>query len=380
MNVRSTHEVQLRSGLLRIVTHATEIPLEELCGFGSRRSQRRGFVFVSKVLGKHWPVRPQVFQDCCNRLATRLTRWVEPAVIVAMAETATGLGHGIFESWLKQTRRTDLLFLHGTRYNLDTPPILTFEESHSHATKHWLHEPTDTDLRRQFRTPHTLVIVDDEISTGSTIANLAIAYRRLCPDLRQVVCVCLTDWMNAADRAAMTARIGLPTDFVSLLRGEFTFEPNPVFDPGPPVLVTGDGRSKSFCLPSNYGRTGLGAMLALDEAGLVAEANVLPDSRVLILGTGEFQYPAFRLAQWLERRGQDVMFQSTTRSPLLLDRHLTSVLEFTDNYHESIPNFLYNVTDRTYHQVLIGYETDPLPAEHQLCRQLNATPIHFARR
>ncbi|MBC7966997.1 MAG: phosphoribosyltransferase domain-containing protein, partial [Fuerstia sp.] len=103
MTVQSTHEVRLRSGLLRVMTHATEIPLEELCGFGSRRSQRRGFVFVSKVLGKHWPVRPQVFQDCCDRLTAQLTRFVEPAVIVAMAETATGLGHGIFESWLKQT-------------------------------------------------------------------------------------------------------------------------------------------------------------------------------------------------------------------------------------------------------------------------------------
>lgn len=379
MKVQSTHEVRLRSGLLRVMTHATEIPLEELCGFGSRRSQRRGFVFVSKVLGKHWPVRPLVFQDCCDRLATHLTRWAEPAVIVAMAETATGLGHGIFESWLKQTGRTELLFLHGTRYSLDTPPVFTFEESHSHATRHWLHEPTDADLRRQFHTPQTLVIVDDEMTTGSTIANLAIAYRRLCPDLRQVVCVCLTDWMNAADRAAMTTRIGVPTHFVSLLRGEFTFEPDPQFDPGPPVVVTGDDRSKSFCLPTNFGRTGLGARLDLDEPGLAVAANVLPESRLLVLGTGEFQYPAFRLAQWLEQQGRDVMFQSTTRSPLLLDGHLTSVLEFVDNYHESIPNFLYNVTDRIYDQVLVGCETDPMPPAHQLCRLLNATHISFAQ-
>lgn len=370
-------ETRLRSGTLRVTTEASELPLEELCGFGSRRSLRRGFVFVSKVLGKHWPVRPRVFQDCCDRLADRLTNLEGPAVVVAMAETATGLGHGVFESWLRQTGRDDLLFIHGTRYALAGHNVLTFEEAHSHATRHWLYEPVAAEDRQLFETARTLVIVDDEMSTGATAANLAVAYRRRNPHLRRVVFVCLTDWLDAASRAAVTARVGVATQFVNLLRGTYTFEPDPTFNPGPPPQVAGDDRDKSFCLPVNFGRLGLRTELHLNESALIAGANLTPGSRLLVLGTGEFHYPPFRLAQWLEQQGWDVSFQSTTRSPLLVDGHLSSALEFVDNYSEGIPNFLYNVTDRQYDQVLIGYETNPIPAEHRLCEMLGAQEIRL---
>lgn len=416
----AVHETRLRSGVLRVTTHAAELPLEELCGFGTRRSLRRGFVFVSKVLGKHWPVRPHVFQDCCDRLADRLTDLEGSAVLVAMAETATGLGHGVFESWLRQTARNDLLFLHGTRYALARPPALTFEEAHSHATRHWLYEPSDSDDRRLFNSARTLVIVDDEMSTGATAANLAAAYRRHNPELRRVVFVCLTDWLDAASRAAVAMRVGVATQFVSLLRGIYSFEPDSAFEPGPLPQVAGDDRDKSFCLPVNFGRLGLRGELRLNEPALIGgtanlsrssisrralalgsdlrpeqepDASVFrlipsgnltsrdlaPGSRLLVLGTGEFHYPPFRLARWLEQQGSDVSFQSTTRSPLLVDGHLQSVLEFIDNYHEGIPNYLYNVADRHYDQVLIGYETDPVPTDHRLPEMLEARQIVFRR-
>lgn len=368
---------RLRSGVLSVTTHAAELPLDELCGFGSRRSRRRGFVFVSKVLGKHWPVRPHVFQDCCDRLAVRLADVKGSAVMVAMAETATGLGHGIFESWLRHTGRNDLLFLQGTRYALTRPPTLTFEESHSHATRHRLYAPITADDRQLFDTAHTLIIVDDEMSTGATAANLAAEYYRHNPALREVIFVCLTDWLNDTSRAGVQMRVGVSVRFESLLCGTYSFEPDPAFDPGPLPLVDSDDRDKTFCLSANFGRVGLRKELQVDEPALIAEANLAPESKLLVLGTGEFHYPAFRLARWLERQGWDVMFQSTTRSPLLVDGDLHSVLEFVDNYHEGIPNFLYNVIDRCYDRVLVGYETDPLPAEHRLCELLEACRITF---
>ncbi|GDY07065.1 hypothetical protein LBMAG52_05510 [Planctomycetia bacterium] len=374
----AVHETRLRSGLLRVTTLEAELPLEELCGFGSRRSLRRGFVFVSKVLGKHWPVRPCVFQDCCDRLADRLTDLEGPAVLVAMAETATGLGHGVFESWLRQAQRSDLLFLHGTRYALGRPPALTFEEAHSHATRHWLYEPIDAEDRRLFNTARTLVIVDDEMSTGATAANLAAEYCRLNPALRQVVFVCLTNWLDANSRVAVTARAGISTQFVNLLHGTYSFEPDPKFEPGTSPQVAGDDRDKSFCLPVNFGRLGLRSRLHLNEPALIAAADLAPESRLLVLGTGEFHYPVFRLARWLEQHGWDVYFQTTTRSPLLVDGDLKSTLEFVDNYHDGIPNFVYNVADQYYDRVLVGYETDPLPAEHTLCELLAAYRINFA--
>ena len=64
-------------------------------------------------------------------------------------------------------------------------------------------------------------------------------------------------------------------------------------------------------------------------------------------------------------------------SPLLIDTDLTSALEFSDNYHDGIPNYVYNVADRGYDGVLIGYETAPLPPGHDLPARLGARVVFF---
>ena len=55
-----TRTIRLRAGTLRHTVERADVPFDDLCGFASRRSRKRGFVFVSKVLGKHYPVRPHV--------------------------------------------------------------------------------------------------------------------------------------------------------------------------------------------------------------------------------------------------------------------------------------------------------------------------------
>lgn len=373
---RTTTEVRLQCGTLTVTVASTEIPLEELCGFGSRRSRRRGFVFVSKVLGKHWPVRPATFDDICARLAARLPRSAGPAVVIGLAETATGLGHGVCDAWRKLNERRDILYWHSTRYSLDRPPALCFEEAHSHATRHLLHEPCDSASRELLDQSRHLIIVDDEQTTGATAANLAAACRRRMPRLESVTIACLTDWMPPERRELLPALAGLPVTCVGLLRGEFTFVPSPTFDPGPPVSVVGNDQDKSFCLPGNCGRLGLtGPWQDPDVETVPAEFNLATNDRILVLGTGEFHYPALRWARALEQRGYETWYQSTTRSPLLRDGDLQLSLEFTDNYHEGIPNFLYNVDRANYDRVFVGYETDPLPADHRLLSMLSAEPI-----
>ena len=114
-----------------------------------------------------------------------------------------------------------------------------------------------------------------------------------------------------------------------------------------------------------------------DPLRLIQSCGIRPGERLLVLGTGEFAYPPFLLARGLEELGWDVHFQTTTRSPLLVDRDLGSVLEFVDNYHDGIPNYVYNVIDREYDKILIGYETQPLPVEHTLPALIGATPSYL---
>lgn len=363
-----TRTVRLPAGTLSVHVARADLPLDALCGFASRRSRKRGFVFVSRVLGKHHPVRPRVMADVHARLAAKLAGLPGPVLVIGMAETATGLGQGVYE----HLARPDSLFLPTTRYRLDRPLALDFEESHSHAPDHLLYVPTDADL---FRTAASLVLIDDELSTGRTLANLATAYLSLNASVQEVHVVSLTDWLADDRRAAVAARIAVPTHFHSLLSGTFTFADDPAFDPGPVPDVIGRGDRKDSILSATNARLGVRGPIRLDAGAIARTLDLKPTDRVLVLGTGEFAHPPFRLAHYLEGQGFDVHFQTTTRSPLLVGDALMSGIETVDNYHDGIPNYVYNVADRRYDRVVLCYETRPLPAAHTLPAVLNATTV-----
>lgn len=368
-----TITINLRCGTLNLLIDDARMPLDQLCGFGTRRNRKRGFLFISKVLGKHIPVRPSLMDRVHGLLADSLPGDVAgPVVFIALAETATALGQGVFESWLRATRRTDALFLHSTRYRLSRPLALSFDESHSHATEHFLYEPARPDDRDLFRSARTLVLVDDEISTGRTLFELANAYCCENPDLEALHLVSITDWLEAEWRPHFAEDIHLPVSFHSVLRGRFDFHPAMDFDPGPVPDVTGGGQLKDAILPRDGGRVGTRSLVEQNEEDLIARTGLRGGERVLVLGTGEFAYPPYRLALALERRGWDVHYQSTTRSPILVGEDIASVIEFTDNYGDGMPNYVYNVADREYDAVLIGYETRRLPADHDLPNRLGA--------
>lgn len=361
--------IRIRAGTLRLQVERAEMPLDDLCGFASRRSRKRGFVFVSKVLGKHDPVRPSTMADTHALLAARLRDVPGPAVVIALAETATGLGQGVYEA----LGRDDALFIHTTRHRLRRPLALEFREPHSHAPDHLLYEPESPN----FRSARSLILVDDEITTGRTLINLAAAYRRLNPALESVHFVCLTDWLGPTRRSILSRELEAPVAVHSLLAGSYEFEPDDTFDPGPAPDAVGRGEFLDDRLGANHGRLGIVGSRGYDFDAMIAAAGVRPGERVLVLGTGEFAHPPFRLARRVEERGHDVRFQSTTRSPLLVDGDLRSALEFPDNTGDGIANYVYNVANHEYDRILIGYETRPLPPEHDLPARLNAVPVYF---
>lgn len=370
--------VRLRCGTLTLHVEHALLPLDELCAFGSRRNRNRGFLFISKVLGKHIPVRPAQMRRVHDVLARQLPSLDGPVLVVGLAETATGLGQGVFERLLLQSARSDrLVFLHSTRYRLTQPVALTFRESHSHATEHLVYFPKERKALDLFQSAQTIVLVDDELSTGRTLTNLACALLKLLPQAASVHLVSITDWLDEERRDQIAAQVGRPVGFHSLLRGQYRFEADPAFDPGPIPTVVGDGALKDGILPDGWGRLGRRGAQWISLAQLKRQAALRGGERLLVLGTGEFVHAPFLMAKALEESGWEVHFQSTTRSPILVGEGIASALEFTDNYHDEIPNFVYNVDPAGYDRILIGYETRPLPASHQLAKQLGATPLFF---
>lgn len=351
--------IELATGRLEVRVTRAAFPLDQLCGFAARANPKRGFLFVSKVLGKHWPARPATMEQIHHHLAHALSLGQQgPWLLVAMAETATGLGQGVFEALLEQHPDAAALFLHSTRYRVPGCRALDFQEPHCHAPDQILYEPLDPEHQRRFASARELVLIDDEISTGSTLCNLAAAYRARNPHLQRVHFVSITNFSGDKSAAAFSDRLGLPVTLVSALDAEIDFRPAPRLAEQPAPSAVGDNRRQLDQLAATGGRFGISQRLPLRESEVAALVGDLPlKAPLLVLGTGELMHPAFRMGRVLELEGRHVRVQSTTRSPILPGRDITQRLVFMDNYGEGIPNYLYNVDPNAYARIILCHET-----------------------
>ncbi|POZ54049.1 phosphoribosyltransferase domain-containing protein [Methylovulum psychrotolerans] len=353
--------IQLATGTLHLDLSPGRIPLKRLLGFAARVSSKRKFLLVSKVLGKHYPVSPRLMYWSYRALARLvLADGVGVgSVWIGMAETATGLGYGVFAAASDEGVQ-GALFLQTTRYVLEGHDYLAFEEAHSHATDFFLYYPERPEHRQQFLQARTLVLIDDEISTGKTFLRLIKAYQTVNPLLEKVFIVSLVNFAHPDDRAALENEAGVAVVWVCFREGVLRFEDsyNAALDEVT-INVSGDGACKKHLL-AWPGRLGMDAPLRwqADTIGRLLPLLAAEDPRpLLVLGTGECNAPALMLGRALELAGFAVKVQSTTRSPIHQGNDIAAVCQFTDNYADGIPNFLYNLDLAQYRQVILCHET-----------------------
>ena len=357
----------IQAGRLKLTVRHEDLPVERCLTYATRQNPRRLYLFVSKVLGKHWPVRPSVMRDIHVRLAAKIAALPGPLLVMGMAETATALGRGVAEEAAARAGRDDVVYLQTTRCRLSRPLAFAFDECHSHAPDHAVYLP-DPELQPLFRAARSLVLVDDEISTGRTLVELARAYLRFNPRLEQIALASIANWLDADRRRELALLLGRPVGFPALVEGGFQFEPDPDFPPPAlPVVDTVADRAHDG-IAMDPACTGVLAgrwrsAVASAFPAMVNGGN--PSERPLaVIGTGEYAYTPFRLALTLEEAGYDVRFQSTTRSPILVGDAIASRREFPDHHGDGIPNYLYNL-DAARLPVII-YEHAAMPAVHAL--------------
>lgn len=224
---------------------SSAVAIEDLVGLALRRNPKRAHLLVSQVLAKHVPTEPalviaagellgafaakELFQlapDGELTVAARaltsvlqqpagerkeaiaaltghvatLRTVVPNAVVIGYAETATGLGRLVANA-------LGAYYIHSTRHA--TPgvvPVAGFEEGHSHATSHAM-VPTDP---QWLDGAGPVILVDDELSTGSTVINTIRELHALVPHPVYVVAA-LIDLRSVEDRArfdALAAELG----------------------------------------------------------------------------------------------------------------------------------------------------------------------------
>jgi len=364
--------------------------LEDLLGFAQRINPKRAFLFVSKVLGRHIPVAPgtmrHAFTDLANLVPDDLP---EPILVIGMAETAVGLSAGVHQAL--QTRYPNALLLNSTRHaqhNDDNTETLltTFSEDHSHASQHLIYQSADTVTQAQLLGSKTLIMVDDEASTGNTCVNVVTALRNAGLDqLQQVHLTTLVDWSLNQNQSHANADDTIATRLSNiefhrhhLLSGawQWTDAPNPEPITMPSVDTTEAG---SYALgdTGNWGRfptldstDGFAFYLTKFQAAFNLfnqqaqsekasfEKEQLPQ-RILVLGSNEFVWLPFLLAEWLETQTQNatVKFSALTRSPIALGGAITTMLSFSDNYGLGMTNFAYNVEPNDWDLIVLCVET-----------------------
>ena len=379
-----TPPINLATGALHLDLQPGLIPIKRLLGFAARVSSKRKFLLVSKILGKHYPVSPRVMAWSYRALARLvLNSGVgDSSLWIGMAETATGLGYGVYAAACDASLHS-ALFMQTTRYHLDGCERLAFDEAHSHATDFFLYYPEQFDYLQQFSNAKTLVLIDDEISTGRTFLRLINAYQSVNPNLQKVFIVSLVNFAHANDRQLLETGAGVEVVWVCLRHGllDFKDSQNAAVD-SITVNVSGNGECKKHLL-AWPGRSGIGAPIQLAPDVLkqlisfVPELTITMDDRpVLVLGSGECNAPAFLLGRALESEGFQVKIQSTTRSPIHVGNDIATVCQFEDNYDDGIPNFLYNLNMTAYRAIIICHET---PLNQPLLDRLRAWQAVSAR-
>jgi len=301
--------------------------LDGLLGLALRDNPKRAQLVVSRVLGKHLPVDPAAARLAGDSLAALID--ADAPLVLGFCETATGLGHVVAQAL------TGAHYVHTTRRPDPTVPVLAgFDEEHSHAVAHTLQLRRPAELADPRR---TVVLVDDELTTGTTALNTVAALHALHPHDRYVVAT-LLDLRPPAVRAAFAARaaaMGVAVDMVSLLAGSLDVPPDVARRAGllrarlaevaPATLPPGPG-GRVVELTGTWprgvpvgGRTGVAAG-ALDAHVTELAAQVTPQlsgGPLLVLGTEELMWLPLQLAEALAPACSSVRYHSTTRSPVL---------------------------------------------------------------
>ena len=404
-SLKYRHSISLCTGQLEVEVdrHDPSYPLEVLCDFAARVNPKRGFLFVSKVLGRHIPVSPQDLSASWKCLAAQIgPDLARPVVFFGFAETAIALAHGVYRAWydlyesgqqLSESSHSShmsdtshptshptsptsdpapppTLFLHSTRYYFkDKTCLTTFSEPHSHAPNHMIYEPDDPLLHNTLKTARTLVLIDDEASTGSTLNHAYLAFAPHIPQLQEVVNVVLTRWSKDAPSlpSSLPSSLLPSLRWCSLLSGSYSFTPDPHwrFDSLPVSEVKGGAYDQK--LPRNDGRFGLRAPLELqahilDQLNTISEQ--LPHGIIVVLGAGECVTPQILIAEALERRGHQTQCIAVSRSPIYVGGAIQHKTPCPDPYHEGVAHFVHNLDPEQISAVIYCSEC-PTPVDLQ---------------
>ncbi len=392
---------------LNITDTKYNIKWPSLFSMAARKNPKRDFIFVSKVLGKHIPIKP-ITLDIIGAILCRL--WVEKrenyidpdinilvealeyfqvenhnkefskdlldkvlnilsspielkhkTLFIGFAETATGIAQAVFGNSLNSH------YIHTTRETVSSvKESIFFREEHSHATNHSLY-PLNPQI---FEEVDDIVLIDDEITTGKTALNLM----KNLPSSKHFGIISILDWRSKENIEIYNQETTIKIDVCSLMEGTITCNKSGELgfeDISENYTNASLPSFEEISIKNNYsidqlvnytGRFGISS----DQQDLINEetnkiSDTLKQKRVpgncLCLGTGEFIYLPCKISGKL---GENIFYHSTTRSPVYpLDNEeyaIKNKVTFPSPDDENLNNYVYNIPKDFYKQAFVFSE------------------------
>ena len=382
--------------MYKVKSNKYNFDINDIFVVGKRANNpKRDFLFISKLLGKHIAVNPEVvkatgfmlsslkygfnneaYVDCIKNgtMPTYENHAKDDNVLViGFCETATGLGMSVaasIEGCVYQTT---------TREPIEgMPNLLTFEEEHSHATTHKMFSNMIhlSDFEK-------IVLVDDEITTGNSLLNLMreIAKRS---NVKEYNIMTILDWRNDEQIQKFKdfeKEYNVKINVYSIISGvveaktpvEVYTNPQEVYankkvdveslNVMPRMKVhTSNNEDRMYFTDS--GRFGVEydeiqhiETYAQEITKKIMSELKSNDKDLLVLGHGENIYIPSRVASYLQSNGIHVVFRTTSLSPIYCDGEIIKS-EVVFNDHGNKYHF-YNLQEaEKFDETIMLAETD----------------------
>lgn len=392
---------------INIEKNLYDVNIDDLIVMAKRANNiKRNFLFVSKVLGKHIEVKPNVCKSigvvlasllCADKNAVEKNIEAlknknndiiyenydyEKSLVLGFAETATGIGMAV-ASAIKGCK-----YLTTTRENIsDVNSIINFEEEHSHATTH----KCFVDDHSFMKDIKTIILVDDEITTGKSMLNIIKELKRVT-GIKKYKILSILDWRNKEylnDYDKFENENEVQVQVLSLISGNIENSNFDVFTGDDETQITQeiecikafdilktvshecDGSKISYIKDTGRFGTSFEEILNLENScekiARKIENYVSDKDKVLVLGHGENIYIPSRIASYINA---DVYFKSTTRSPIYCENlNGYQIREKHYFYDRGTKYYFYNKSDieKEYDKVILLTETN-LP--YKLCENM----------
>lgn len=361
---------------INIENNPLSLKIEDYLDVALRNNNKRRFLFVSKRLGKHLPVNPNQVDELGNLLSiTYKTKYKdyknENSMVIGFAETATALAHSFFA----HLENVDY-FIHTTREEITKLEKIEFKEEHSHSVEQNLY----IDNLNVLQNMHTIILVDDEITTAKTCINMIEKFQKI-HKCKKYVIVSLLNWINKNKKEEIDKRaeeLNCKIEFTYLFNGNFDFEfnENSELEDKIESNITSNenieinniklnfeeyiGAKKYLKYTGRFGITRndqekLKAIIEREGQKLKAKCD---NKRILALGIEEFMYIPMMLSK--EIKG-DVYYHSITRSPIIPNNNgkypISMKYKLESFYNENI-NYIYNLNVNNYDECFLFMEID----------------------